>query len=316
MVAAPTARTDAVTPEDIWKALRANGASAIQAAAIMGNMISESSLNVETGYGGNTIDSNGYPVYGLVSWNAESYPSAASLVTGQPQQDLDAQVKFLAQTGGFKAASGSTVTEAAGNFAANYERCALCGGAGSSGTSQKTARQAQANEVAGWAQSGNWPEAADQATTSAQLGASAQQEASQDCAWHVDWGGVFGIGSFNACIISKTQLRALLGGSLLVGGTVLAVSGVILLLLRSDTIKRGGATMTAMAGPAGLIAGSIENVAIQKEQQKKASEKAAADKAKAEEAQERHTARQYQRQRGARERLDRDNARELEAAPF
>jgi hypothetical protein len=312
MVAAPTARTDAVTPEDIWKALRANGASAIQAAAIMGNMISESGLNPEA----QATDTNGYLSSGLVQWNSASYPSAPSLVTGQPQQDLDAQIKFLAQTGGFKAASGSTVTEAAGNFAANYEDCAECGGPGSSGTSQKTARQAQANEVAGWAQSGNWPEAADQATTSAQLGASSQQEASQDCAWHVDWGGVFGIGAFNACIISRTQLRALLGGSLLVGGTVLAVSGVILLLLRSDTIKRGGATLTTMAGPAGLVAGSIENVAIQKEKQKKASDAAAKKQASEQEAQERHTARQYQRQRGARERLDRDNARELEAPPF
>ena len=95
-----------VSPQDIWDALRAQGATPIQAAAIMGNQIAESSLNPEA----SVIDSNGARSVGLNQWNADSYPSSGSLVTGHPLADMLAQVKFLASTGGFAAAKGSTAS--------------------------------------------------------------------------------------------------------------------------------------------------------------------------------------------------------------
>ena len=142
--------TTAVTPGAIWSALIANGASAIQAAAIMGNMMAESSLNVESA----ARDSNGYYSYGLVQWNAASHPGASTLVTGNPTADLQSQINYLAHTGGFAAASGADAGTAAANFAHNYERCAACGYQG--GSSQLSVRAANAQGVLQAAQSGNW----------------------------------------------------------------------------------------------------------------------------------------------------------------
>jgi hypothetical protein len=229
-----------VTPEQIWDALEAAGASSIQAAAIMGNMISESSLNPEAVQQGVSD-----PGYGLVQWEASSYPSAPSLVTGDPVADMQAQITFLAQTGGLSAASGSTVAQAASNFAANYERCEYC----APGESQNTARQAQAATVAGWASSGNWPSSAGSASdtatlTSAQVAqtTAAIQTALSSCAVGVPWltgapasffAGVLSalsLGSAGSgtsgeiCLLTKSQARSLIGAGLLVlgvfGGTV------------------------------------------------------------------------------------------------
>src|SRR5215469_13073495 len=103
-----------VGPADIWNELTQAGANAVQAAGLMGNAIAESGLNVES----KAMDSNGAYSYGLFQWNTASYPGASSLVTGNPAKDLSAQVSFLAQTGGFKAATGTTPAQVASNFAA------------------------------------------------------------------------------------------------------------------------------------------------------------------------------------------------------
>lgn len=106
----------------IYNALRSVGASPAAAIGIIANAMNESSLNPET----NAMDSNGYRSYGLWQFNAATYPDASSLVTGHPAQDLIRQVQYLVRVGGLRAASGSTPAQAAGNFAANFERCQGC----------------------------------------------------------------------------------------------------------------------------------------------------------------------------------------------
>lgn len=111
----------------IYNALRSVGASPAAAIGIIANAMNESSLNPEA----KVRDSNGYMSYGLWQFNAASYPDASSLVTGNAAQDLIRQVQYLVKVGGLRAASGATPAQAAGNFAANFERCAGCQPGGS-----------------------------------------------------------------------------------------------------------------------------------------------------------------------------------------
>lgn len=128
----PTATANGTGPAAIFAALIKIGASPAQAIGIMANMINESSLNPEAA----AMDTNGKMSYGLVQWNAGSFPNAGSLVTGHPANDIAAQVNYLAQTGGLRAASGSTGSQVASNFAANYERCVGCEPGGSQNNSR------------------------------------------------------------------------------------------------------------------------------------------------------------------------------------
>jgi Phage tail lysozyme len=230
------ASTAAATPKAIWDALEAAGASAVQAAGIMGNMIAESRLNPESA----AEDTNGYMAYGLVSWNAQDYPNAASLVTGHPLADLEAQVRFLAATGGFKAATGSTPAQAAASFAENYERCQTC----QSGGAQNATRQANAQSVAGWAQAGAWPASVGAASDTASLTSAQAAQASATCA--------FGISGLNAtipvipgiyhqtvglpdiCLLSNSQARAVEGGLIFAAGGVILGVGLILALVGAE----------------------------------------------------------------------------------
>lgn len=140
-----------VTPEQIYETLLANGYSSVQAFGIMANMINESSLNPEA------VNPGG-PQYGvgLVQWETTYYSGAAGLVTGNPVQDMDNQIKYLTQTAGPKsqATSGNTGAQVAGNFAQYFERCASC----NPGGYQYNSRVANAATVEGWASSGKWPE--------------------------------------------------------------------------------------------------------------------------------------------------------------
>ena len=232
-----------VTPKDIWDELEAQGASSVQAAGIMGNWIAESSLDPES----KAMDSNGYYSYGLAQWNAASYPQASTLVTGNPGKDLKAQIKFLAQTGGFKAASGNTPTQVAGNFAKNYERCSSCQPGGISSNQ----REGLASQVAGWASGGNWPESSGSATDSASLNQAAAQQSKDSCAWGINldplpsWVPFVG-GPGTVCIVAKTQLRALLSGGILVGGTVIALFGIALLFSTTSIGKAAARTATSV----------------------------------------------------------------------
>jgi Phage tail lysozyme len=242
----------AVTPEQIWQDLEQYGASAIVAAGVMGNMIAESSLNPEAV---NPADSNGYPSYGLMQWNTASYPSAASLVTGNPVTDALAQVVFFFQTVPQSALQGSTAQAVASNIAANYERCSTC----QSGGTSNEQRQANAATVAGWASSGNWPATTGQASDTATLTSAQSAEGNLECAWQIGFGGIPGtswladlfgsggnIASGSVCIVSKTQVRGVLSAAVLVGGALLGVVAVGWLLNTST----GGALGRA-AGKAG-----------------------------------------------------------------
>jgi hypothetical protein len=271
-MAAPRSTSSAVTPKDIWDGLKKIGASAVSAAGIMGNMINESSLNVETGLGGTVIDSNGYPVYGLVSWNAADYPTASQLVTGNPAADLRAQLDFLAQTGGLQAASGTTVAETASNFAANYERCQGC----AAGGSQNASRVAQAQTVAGWAAAGNWPSSAGSASDTATLtaadsaAATAQQK---QCLWSISnagvdpsifgWHPVGSVGAFYWCLFDRAQARAWIGAGLLVGGILITAAGLAMMLKAAAVTQLAGVASVAskVAGPVAAVAGPEAGVA-------------------------------------------------------
>lgn len=136
--------------QEIFQALTHAGFSAVQAAGVMGNMENESSFNVESA----AMDSNGAMAYGLISWNAASYPSASKLVTGNPTKDLADQIQFLLHntSGTGQGLQGSTAAQVASNWAQFVEVCQGC----SPGGSQNTQRQANANAIMAMAQSGNW----------------------------------------------------------------------------------------------------------------------------------------------------------------
>lgn len=229
------AATGAVTPKDIWDTLESAGASSVQAAAIMGNMILESRLDPESA----GMDTNGQMSYGLVQWNAADYPDAHSLVTGHPMADMVAQIKFLAQTGGFKAASGTTPAQAAGNFAAKYERCASC----QPGGQQNTARESQAQTVAGWAQQDSWPASLGTASDTATLTAAQQAQGSAECAWMIG-GNIpvlpFGLytQTLTGCVLSKSQLRGIEGVTLMIFGAQVLGFGILLLLSSSGGVRQ------------------------------------------------------------------------------
>lgn len=213
------------TPQDIWNALLANGASSTQAAGIMGNMFYESSLNPEAA----GVDSNGYTSYGLIQWNSApgNYPNASSLVTGNPAKDLVAQIRFLAQTGGFKAASGSTATEAGSNFAANYERCSSC----QSGGAQNSSRSAKAAEFYTSAQSGNWQQSAGSGTNASTAAVESTGYDSNTCLIGSQGASLGPVHlSSGSCYFSNTQARALIGGMLLGVGTVFFLAGAVILV--------------------------------------------------------------------------------------
>ena len=223
-----------VTPEDVWKALRRAGFTATEAIGAMANALNESSLNPET----NVVDSNGARSYGIWQFNAASYPGASRLVSGNPQADLEQQVSFLAANGGKAAASGSTGAEAASNFAAKFERCQGC----QPGGSQNLSRTANARVVEGWVASGKWPDTGGSAADQASVGGNP----SADCAWQIGWGGVFGIGGFQACIVSKSELRAIIGTGLWVGGSILLLAGVAVLASMIGIQTLAGPAATAL----------------------------------------------------------------------
>ena len=140
----------ATTEQQIYQALSKAGFSQVQAAGIMGNMENESSFNVEA----NAVDSNGLDSYGLIQWNAATYPNASSLVTGNAGNDLSTQIKYLLNdTSGIgTGVQGSTAAQVASNFASSVEGCQGC----APGGAQNTQRQDNATTIYNQIKSGNW----------------------------------------------------------------------------------------------------------------------------------------------------------------
>jgi hypothetical protein len=54
---------------------------------------------------------------------------------------------------------------------------------------------------------------------------------SDTCAWNINLPSIAGIGGGNICILSKPQVRGLLGGILIGGGATIAALGIILLMV-------------------------------------------------------------------------------------
>lgn len=231
------ASSDRVTPKDIYLALTHAGASTVQAVGIMANMMNESGLNPEAVNPGGPQDG-----VGLVQWQTTDYPHAATLVTGHPKEDMLAQVKYLAMTGGFAAADGSNAGQSAGNFASKYERCATC----EAGGQQYQSRVENTLTIAGWIKSGNWPHAVGSSRAIGDLGTGTGPGSTPDCAWKIDLNIPIIGGNF--CIITKSQLRGIAGLGLLLAGGAVAVAGLVVLA--------AAAGMKA-AGPAGTIAEGV-----------------------------------------------------------
>lgn len=227
-----------VTPKQIYQALISAGASTTEAIGIMANGIAESGLDPEA------IGDQGTS-FGLWQQHGSQY---STLVTGNPVNDMNAQVHTLAANGAFASASGSTGAQAAGNFAANYERCTTC----QPGESSYEARVSNAATVAGWVSSGNWPTSAGSATAATSGGAgSTSNSTDPTCAW--GFSGSLVVTSVNICVVKKTTLRHLAGGLLLLagGGTVL-VGAVI---LAASAFQRTGALGKA-ADAAAVVPGA------------------------------------------------------------
>lgn len=230
-----------VTPLQIYDALTRAGASTVQAIGIMANSINESTLDPEAV---NAQDPNGGS-YGFVQENGSQF---ASLVTGNPAQDLNAQVRVLAQNGGFAAASGSTPAQAAGNFAAGYEKCQGC----QPGGDQYNQRVSNAATVAGWVSSGKWPKSAGSASAAA---GSATGGTGAGCImanpFSTNLPLIGNVSAGPSCIFSTSQARALIGGLLLLPAFVAGLTGAVLLValgFRRVAPNAGRAAETVGAG--------------------------------------------------------------------
>ena len=224
-----------VTPSQIYQALIAAGASTTQAIGIMANGIAESGLNPEA------VGDQGTS-FGIWQQHGLQY---SSLVTHNPPVDMKAQVRVVAQNGGFSAAGGSTGAQAAGNFSANYERCTTC----QPGQSSYEQRVSNAATVAGWVSSGKWPTSAGSATAAAAGGAgSTSNSADPTCAW--GFSGSLVVTSVNICVVKKTTIRHAAGIlAMLSGGTVVLVGAVI---LAASAFQRTGA-QRAVSNAVGLV---------------------------------------------------------------
>lgn len=255
-----------VSIEQIYKDLLAQGFSTIQAIGIMANMMNESSFDPEIQ---NTSGSNCSAGCGLVQMESSSYPKIGSYVTGNPAADAKSQIGYLASVVSPQALQGTTAAEVAGNFAQYFEACASC----QPGGAQYQGRVQNAATVSGWVSSGKWPTQSTSSVngnssgTSGSLTAgSPSAETSSACLWQVGLSGVLGsLTGLNACVISKTEVRAILGGLMMgAGGLTMFIGLAVLTVAGLAHSKAGQAAGRAVgglaegAGAAAAVAGAPE----------------------------------------------------------
>jgi hypothetical protein len=251
-----------VTPRQIYTALTNAGASTTQAIAIMANMLAESTLNPEA------IGDQGTS-FGLVQQHGPQY---ASLVTGNPAADMAAQVKVIAQNGGFSAASGSTPDVAAGNFSANYEQCTTCQ-AGQTGPVSWTARVANAAVVAGWVTSGNWPTSAGSASTAAAA-------SDPTCAFGFSYPKLTPVNAVLSlvgkgqtapiCLLHKTTIRHVVGGLVMVAGGGVVLAGAIVLAasgFRGSGAQKAVGAVTAVVPGGQVVRQAVKRAPVRRQRQ-------------------------------------------------
>jgi Phage tail lysozyme len=149
----PTTSLLPANAKTVWDALLGYGATPVEAAGIMGNMLHEDSqMDPELV----AMDSNGAYSRGLVMWNdlgAGSRVNWSQYITGNVQKDLVSQAGLVVAQGGLAKAAGATPYDAGVSFAHLFEACAECGYQGSS---QLAPRGQSATMVYQVAQSGNW----------------------------------------------------------------------------------------------------------------------------------------------------------------
>lgn len=245
-----------VTPKDIYLALTHAGASTVQAIGIMANMMAESTLNPEA-----VNPAGPQSGVGLVQWQTTDYPGAANLVTGNPMADMQAQVRFLAMTGGFKAADGTNAGQAAANFASNYEKCATC----QPGGAQYNQRVQNTLTIAGWIRQGNWPHAVGGSREPGAIGtAPTSGGGTPDCAWQI--GLNIPLVGGNVCLVTKSELRGIAGVAMMGVAGLFGLAGLAVLIAAAGmkaipplgkAAEAAGGALLLVPGAEGIGAGMM-----------------------------------------------------------
>jgi hypothetical protein len=149
------------TAAQVYQALTKAGLLPYQAAGVLGNIQNESTFRTEVA----AMDTNGKMSYGLIQWNAGSYPNASQYVTGNAAKDLQTQAAAIVNLFRTHNIGGTTAAQVAGNWAAQVEVCQGC----QPGGSQWTQRVANATAIFQQVVSGafNAPKAKSQPATAA-----------------------------------------------------------------------------------------------------------------------------------------------------
>jgi hypothetical protein len=251
-----------VTVEEIYYLLLKQGFSTMQAVGIMANMYYESSFNPEA-------ENPGGPGagIGLCQWEVGTFSGAtSSLRTGNPQKDVRTQIAFLAKTVTQSSISGKTPADVGGNFAQNYERCASC----QPGGQEYQLRSAMATKIAGIAKSGDWATASISKITGSGGGGSGSGSASTKSAGPgclIGFSGVPGTSWISdifssggnvgqTCLFTKTEARALIGGTILVAGAGMMLTGMLVLMVSAFTHTRAGRAAGTALGTGAEYAGA------------------------------------------------------------
>ena len=237
--------TGPVTPHEIYALMTQRGFSTNQAIGVMANMINESGLNPEAQNPGGPAAG-----VGLVQWETTYYPGAASLVTGNPQQDVRAQITYLAQTASKQSLSGDSATAVAGNFARYFEKCAGC----QPGGSQYKSRVANVAQLEAALKSGNWG-----TVTGSSVGGSGSSSSSSTSAQTstclISAPSVLGFGG--GCLFSKTNARAIIGGLVFGAGGLTAFAGLAILTASAFSHTKAGQAAGKAAGSVLEGAGAV-----------------------------------------------------------
>ena len=233
-----------MTPLQVYTALTRAGASTIQAVGIMANMINESEFDPEA------IGDNGTS-FGLVQEHGSQY---ASLVTGNPTADMNAQIRVLAQNGGFAAASGGDIAQAAGNFSARYERCNGC----QPGGDQYNQRVANASKVGNWVVTGKWPKSvgSNNPSGTGPNSSSGSPQTGPGCLmanpFSTNLPLIGNVSAGPSCLFSTSQARALIGGLFMLPALAMGLTGAVLLVALGFRRVAPGAGRAAEQVGAGL----------------------------------------------------------------
>jgi hypothetical protein len=238
--------TGPVTPEEIYYLLLGKGLSTAQAIGAMANMKAESSLNPESG----GIDSNGYWAGGLISWNSQDYPNAHSLVTGDPQTDVRAQINYLLSSTNNvqQGLQGNTAEQVAGNFANYVEACEGCT-PGSSYPNGWSTRVGYAGPLLAAATTGDWRNV-QYSTEQGQAGGTGSGSPSggpgSQC--------LISVPIVGGCLLSTSQARALIGGLMFAPAAGFTIIGAV--VLAAFAFRRSGAG-TAVGHSAEAVGGAV-----------------------------------------------------------